>query len=327
MLNFALIALGLVLLFFGGELLVRGAVSVAKRLGLSSLLIGLTVVGFGTSTPELVVSVQAALKGSADIALGNVIGSNIANILVILGVSALIYPMQNWQRSVRRDAIVMSLVGLLTLGLVQFQVISRFVGVVLVALLIAYLVTAYLMEKRDSDSAQSQAAPHTPHEQETEELEDVPLPGWKATLAILIGLALLMGGAQSLVTGAVAIARIYGLSEAAIGLTIVAVGTSLPEMATSVVAALRKHSDVAIGNVVGSNIFNILGILGVTAIVAPVGVGPEFRAVSGPLMLGVSLLLTALLFKAKTIGRGAGVVLLLGYAFYTAYLFTQSPTQ
>lgn len=318
--DYLLIAGGLVLLFVGGEGLVRGAVAIARSLGLSALLIGLTVVGFGTSLPELLVSVKANLEGAGSIAIGNVVGSNIANVLLIIGVSALILPLRGWQASVRRDAGIMMLAAVAVLVLMQFGLLDRLMATVMLAALVLYLGLAYRLEKAEAEAARNHA-PHTQHEQETEEMEDVKLAGWRAWLVTVAGLGMLVLGAELLVDGAVNIARHYGISEAVIGLTIVAVGTSLPELATSIVAAIRRHADVAIGNVVGSNIFNLLGILGGTAIIRPITVDPAFRLVDGPIMVGVMALLALLLFRASSIGRGAGVLMLGGYAAYTAYLF------
>ena len=321
--DYLLIAGGLVLLFLGGEGLVRGAVAIARSLGLSALLIGLTVVGFGTSMPELLVSIKANLDGAGSIAIGNVIGSNIANILLIIGVSALILPMTGWQESVRRDAGVMMLTAVAVVGLMQFGLLDRFMGTAMVAALLLYLGFAYRLEKAEAAATRNHA-PHTAHEQEAEEMEDVKLAGWKAWLVALAGLHMLILRPDLLVTGAVNIARAVGISEAVIGLTIVAVGTSLPELATSIVAAIRRHADVAIGNVVGSNIFNVLGILGVTALVRPIPVEPAFRFVDGPLMIGVTALLALLLFRTRSIGRFAGVLMLGAYSSYTGYLFLLS---
>ena len=314
---------GLAFLFLGGEALVRGAVSVARHLGLSALLIGLTVVGFGTSMPELMVSAGAALSGSPDIALGNVVGSNIANILLIVAISALLRPMTGWQKSVRRDAAVMTGAALVLLALVHLDTIDRLVGLVMVAALAIYLASAYFIEKRESLELRANAPVQTLHQQEAEDKADLPLSVPLAVLATLAGLGLLLLGADLLVTGAVSIARTYAVPEAVIGLTLVAVGTSLPELATSVVAAVRKHSDVAIGNVVGSNIFNILGILGTTAIIAPVSVASRFSAFDVPVMVAVTAMFAALLFFARNIGRSAGGAMLVAYILYSAYLFTQ----
>lgn len=307
LLDIGLVLAGLVALFAGGEWLVRGAVALAARLGLPTLLISLTVVGFGTSMPELLVSVRAAFAGQGDIALGNVVGSNTANVLLIIGMAALISPMLHWDRAVKRDAAVMVLVAIAALFLVQFDVIGIGAGLAMVAVLAAYLTYAYFAD-RDGGAA-SETLP-------------VATTGPAATAGLLAaGLVLLFVGAESLVRGATAIARDVGISEAVIGLTIVAVGTSLPELATSLVAAIKRNSDIAIGNVVGSNIFNILAILGITAIIAPVEVSSNFAAFDVPVMLGVCLLFGALLWWGRRIGRVTGGLFLAAYVAYTAYLF------
>lgn len=303
----ALVAVGLVALFAGGEWLVRGAVALAARLGLPTLVISLTVVGFGTSMPELLVSLRAALAGQPDIALGNVVGSNTANILLIIGMSALIAPMKNWDNGVKRDAVVMVGAALAALALVQFDRIGLTSGLLMVAFLAAYLAFSYVAGKKAGDKG---------------EFEEIPnISGLWTAIYLIVGLAVLFGGAEALVRGATGMARAYGISEAVIGLTIVAVGTSLPELATSLVAAFRRHSDIAIGNIVGSNIFNIFGILGVTAIVAPIGVAENFARFDVPVMLGVSLIFAAMLIAGNTIGRHFAVLLLAGYAGYLGFLF------
>jgi cation:H+ antiporter len=309
--DYLYILIGLAGLFLGGEALVRGAVAIAVRLGISRLVIGLTIVGFGTSMPELLVSMNAALAGSSDIALGNVVGSNTANILLILGVSALVYPISNWDANVRRDALVALAVAVLTLILVQFSVIGRLAGLMMAAALGLYLWSIFAKEKLAPSQITDESDPH----RETDMNQSV------AVGAVVLGLLLLVFGADFLVEGATNIARSIGISEAVIGLTIVAVGTSLPELATSVAAALRKHSDVALGNVVGSNIFNILGILGLTAMVQPVGIGPNFASFDAPVMLAVTLLLAGLLFFVKVIDRRIGAAMVAAYAAYTAALF------
>jgi cation:H+ antiporter len=309
--DYLYILIGLAGLFFGGEALVRGAVAIAERMGISKLVIGLTIVGFGTSMPELLVSMNAALAGSADIALGNVVGSNIANILLILGVSALVYPISNWDANVRRDALVALAVAVLTLILVQLDVIGRIAGLMMVGALGLYLWSIFAKEKLAPSQITDESDPHRQ-------------PGLSPIVAggaVVLGLILLVTGADFLVDGATNIARALGISEAVIGLTIVAVGTSLPELATSVSAALRKQSDVALGNVVGSNIFNILGILGLTAFVHPVGVGPSFASFDAPVMLAATLLLAALLFFAKVIDRRIGAAMVAAYVAYTLVLF------
>ncbi|WP_322890105.1 MULTISPECIES: calcium/sodium antiporter [unclassified Yoonia] len=292
---------GLVGLFFGGEALVRGSVGVARRLAIPPLLIGLTVVGFGTSTPELLVSVQAALRGVPDIAVGNIVGSNIANILLIVGVTALVWPITVTGATLRRDTLVMVAAALVLVPVFALGVIGRLPGLVLVAGLAGYLVWAY----------------RTPGAAEPEDA-DLPAPSstWVSVLWVVGGLVVLMAGARFLVDGSVNIARGFGISEAFIGLTIVAVGTSLPELATSLIAAFRRQSEIAIGNIVGSNIFNVLGILGLTAIITPVPVAGRFLTFDLPVMIVASLVLTALLLTRPQIGRVMGVGLLVAYVGY-----------
>ncbi|MBU2959886.1 calcium/sodium antiporter [Citreicella sp. C3M06] len=290
---------GLAGLFVGGEALVRGAVAIAQRLSLPPLLIGLTVVGFGTSMPELLVSLQAALKGAPDIAIGNIIGSNIANILLILGITALVWPIRVSGGSLKRDLVVMIAAALALIPLFVGGQIGRGAGLALFAGLVCYLLWAFL----------------TPGDAPE---DDAPPAGrsWKSVLWVALGLALLLVGARLLVDGSSNIARQFGVSEAFIGLTVVAVGTSLPELATSVVAALKRQSDIAVGNIVGSNIFNVLGILGVTAVVSPVPVTARFAAFDLPVMIGASVVLAALLLARPVVGRVPGALLLLGYGAY-----------
>lgn len=291
---------GLIGLFFGGEVLVRGSVGIAQRMAIPPLLIGLTVVGFGTSTPELLVSVDAALRGVPDIAVGNIVGSNIANILLIIGLSALVWPIQVTGATLRRDTAVMVAAALILVPIFALGEMGRITGIMLVAGLAIYLIWAY----RQSNEALSEVG--------------VPAPNSMliSVLWVIAGLIALMLGARFLVDGAVSIARGVGISEAFIGLTIVAVGTSLPELATSIIAAFRRQSEIAIGNVVGSNIFNVLGILGVTAVIAPVPVASRFLTFDLPVMIGASILLMALLLMRPAIGRGVAALLLVGYILY-----------
>lgn len=313
-LDTGLILAGFVLLFLGGEGLVRGSVAISERLGLSKLIIGLTVVAFGTSTPELIVSVNAALSGAPDIALGNVVGSNIANVLLILGIAALIAPIAGWQRTAMRDAMVMTFAALALFGLTYGAAIGRLEGLVLLAVLLTYLAASYWLERRDKSA--------TMLVHETEEFEGVAMRSvWVAAGFVVGGILALMLGADLLVKGAVSIARSFGVSDAVIGLTLVAVGTSLPELATSIVAAWRRHSDVVLGNVIGSNIFNVLAILGLTAVVAPIPVGARFSAFDAPVMVFVSILVVLLLVAFRRIGRGIGLAMLLAYMAYIAWQF------
>lgn len=292
---------GLVGLFFGGEALVRGSVGIARRMAIPPLLIGLTVVGFGTSTPELLVSVNAAWRDVPDIALGNILGSNIANILLIIGLSALVWPIKVMGATLRRDTAVMMAAALVLVPIFAMAQMGLPAGLVLVIGLVAYLVWAY----------------RQPGDMEAEDV-GVPAPASAlvSTLWVIGGLVALMVGARFLVDGAVNIARGFGISEAFIGLTIVAVGTSLPELATSLIAAFRRQSEIAIGNIVGSNIFNVLGILGVTALIAPIPVASRFLTFDLPVMIAVSLILTVLLLTRPVIGRGIGVAMLAGYVAY-----------
>jgi cation:H+ antiporter len=295
---------GLVGLFLGGEALVRGSVNIAHKMSISPFVIGLTVVGFGTSTPELLVSVQAALKGVPDIAIGNIVGSNIANVLLIVGVTALVWPIHVAGSTLRRDTTIMILSALALVPLFAMGEIGRVAGLTLVAGLIAYLVWTFLKPRQEASDDEAEAA---------------ATPIVHALLWVALGLVALLFGARFLVDGAVSVAQDFGVSEAFIGLTIVAIGTSLPELATSLIAAFRHQSDIAIGNIVGSNIFNVLGILGVTSIVAPIPVAPRFLTFDLPIMIVVSIVLTGLLLLHQKIGRRTGAVMLLAYC---AYLLT-----
>lgn len=305
--------LGMGLLFVGGELLVRGAVVLARVLAVPPLVVGLTVVGFGTSAPEMVVSIGAALEGRPDVAMGNVVGSNIANILLILGTAALISPLVVSRRVFERDAMIMLAASLALAVLGASGMIERWAGVLLVSGLVAFLLTAYIMGRRDTAAAKAYA-------DEAEEIADIPLPGWAAVLAVLGGFVALIYGAQLFVDGSVEIAQAAGLSDAVIGLTLIAVGTSLPELATSVIAAMRRHGDVAIGNVIGSNIFNILGILGVTSIVKPLNISDHMANIDILVMIAVAMVGMFMMRTGWRFSRLEGGVCLAAYAGYTTYL-------
>lgn len=307
-------AAGIVLLFLGGEGLVRGAVSLASRLGISPLVVGLTVVGFGTSAPELVVSVGAALEGVPDLAVGNVVGSNIANILLILGVAAVITPLAVQAQVFHRDGMIMLASMVAVLALAQTGIIERWAGALLFAGLIAFLAFAYLAGRRDAAAAAAYAA-------EAEEVAEEGMGTGKAALFVAVGIAVLVLGAHLLVEGASEIARAFGVPDAIIGLTLVAVGTSLPELATSAVAALRKHTDVAVGNVIGSNIFNVLGILGVTAMVSPLPVAERMATLDMWIMLGIAAAAMVCLRTGWKVSRPEGAVALVLYGAYTWWLF------
>lgn len=307
---------GLVLLTVGGEALVRGALAAARRLGVSPLLAGLVIVGFGTSAPELVVSVQAALKGTPEIAMGNVIGSNIANILLILGISALIMPLVTHIRSLRRDGLTMLFATLLFMGLASFGGLARWEGALLVAVLVIYLVWAYRTEREDSTSPEAEL-----HKAESEEIEVVPMSIPVTLLAIVGGLVMLIYGADRFLLGAVGLGQALGVPEAIIGLTLVAVGTSLPELAVSIVAAVRKHADVAVGNIIGSCIFNLLSILGIAALVMPLPLTGRLFAIDQFVMLAATVALLLFLFFGLRLSRFKGALLLAGYVVYIATMF------
>jgi cation:H+ antiporter len=326
--DIGLLASGLILLIAGGELLVRGAVSVAERFGMSPLLIGLTLVGFGTSAPELVTSVQAAVSGSPQIAYGNIVGSNIANILLILGLSAVIAPLAVQSNALRRDGIFVVATAALFAVVGYAHTMDRITGLGFICLLAAYLVYAYQQERvRPADSHEHTSAFEKAdaydelhdgpirHQPETVALAERLGPVWPTVMA-LGGLAVIIVGGKLLVDGAIGLSRALGMSETVIGLTIVAVGTSMPELVTSVVAALRKHGDVALGNVMGSSIYNILGIGGTTALIAPTGVPAEIAAFHAPLMVITSVALFLLAWTSLRITRLEGAALLAGYVAY-----------
>lgn len=305
---------GFLLLLGGGEFLVRGAVGISKKLGFSPLLIGLTVVAFSTSAPELLVSFTSALKGQVDLSIGNVVGSNIVNILFILGVSALITPIMVKGKEVRRDSWIMVIAAVALTIVSQFGIISRPVGLLFFAAIVAYVFFSYRAESKNS-------SPEAEAEAE-EEIGDAPKSLWVSIALVLVGLVALVFGSDLLVQGATAIALAWGVSEAVIGLTIVAIGTSLPELAASVISAIKGHSEMAIGNVVGSNIFNIFSILGLTAMVKPIHVNPQMAHFDMPVMIVVSLILTFLLVRREKLSRFTGVLFILAYVAYAAYLYT-----
>lgn len=316
MLNLVWLAVGVLLLTAGGEALIRGAMGAARRFGVSPLLSGLVIVGFGTSAPELVVSVDAAVQGRPDIAVGNVVGSNIGNILLILGVCAFITPLAVKPLALRRDALtVVAAAGLFAL-LVFDGGVSRIDAAVLLAALVAYLVWAYRTERYAG------APSGEMHRAEGEELGAVPPSMGLMIGAIVGGLALLIGGSQILLWGAIGIAEAFAVPEAVIGLTLVAVGTSLPELSISVIAAVRRHGDVAVGNVLGSNIFNVLGILGVSALLQPLPVPSRIHIFDQWVLLGTSLLLLPLLYSGRRVTRWEGAVLLTGYLVYLGVGFS-----
>ena len=315
MMNALYLAIGIGFLTVGGEALIRGSLAAARRLGVSPLLSGLVIVGFGTSAPELVVSVDAALNQQPDIAIGNVVGSNIANILLILGICALITPLTVKPLALRRDAITVVAASILFLVLVGGSALWRADGAILLLALMAYLVWAYRSE-RAHDTPASEL-----HQAEAEELTALPESVVWTVMHVITGLLLLIVGSRVLLKGGVGIAEQLGVSEAVIGLTLVAVGTSLPELSISVIAALRRHADVAVGNVLGSNIFNLLGILGVSALLQPLPVHARILQFDQWVMLGASILLLAFLYTGRRLSRLEGGILLVGYSVYLGLSF------
>ncbi|RDI96346.1 sodium:calcium antiporter [Meiothermus sp. QL-1] len=311
-LNLLLIGFGIVLLYFGGEALVNNAVVLARSWGVSTMVVGLTVVAFGTSSPELAASLAAALSGSPAIAIGNVVGSNILNILFILGLAALIQPIRAQALFIKREVPIMIGATLLLFPLLYFdQQISRWEGLLMASLLGLYIWFLYQSGSKESPEVQGEF---------DQEYGQRPKANWKTYAGVLLGLALLGAGARVLTMGAVALAQALGVGELVIGLTIVALGTSLPEVAASITAALRREPDIALGNIVGSNIFNILGILGLTALVTPVGQPWASVARDMWVMLGASLLLWPFLATGLRLGRREGGVFLGLYGLYVGLL-------
>lgn len=312
-LQLLLFVVGLVLLVAGAEVLVKGASRLAVGFRISPLVIGLTVVAFGTSAPEMAVSAGAALSGQGDIALGNVLGSNIFNVLFILGLSALIAPLVVSRQLIRLDVPLMICASLLVMLLSVNGLLGRLEGLLLMALIVAYTVFLVVSSRNASRAAS-----------EAEEL-DVPTTAGSVPLNLLFvvgGLVMLVLGARWLVDGAVAMAASLGISERVIGLTIVAAGTSLPEVATSVIASLRGHRDIAVGNVVGSNLFNLLAVLGLASFLAPQGiaVSAEVLRFDMLIMLAVAIACLPIFFSGLRINRWEGLLFLGYYVIYTLHL-------
>ncbi len=316
--DFLIIAGGFAGLIFGGNLLVQGAVSIATRLKISPMIIGLTLVGFGTSTPELVTSVQAAFAGSPGIAMGNVVGSNIANILLILGLSALMHPITVNAAALKRDGTVLLLASFLCLGVVLFGEVGRIAGGILLLCLTVYLCGTLYAERR------GQSAAAEVYISEAETLSPTENPLWQNVLMLIFGMAVTIISARFVVQGAVSLATEMGISETVIGLTIIAIGTSLPELITSIIAARKGQSDVALGNVIGSNIFNILGILGVTALLHPMQIPAAIVALDIWVMVGVTVLFVIFARTGWRVSRREGLVMALGYGAYVSYLLVNA---
>jgi cation:H+ antiporter len=313
--------LGLVALVVGAEALVRGASRLALSFGISPLVVGLTVVAFGTSSPEMAVSVQSALSGQVDLAIGNVVGSNVFNVLFILGVSALIVPLLVHQQLVRQEVPLMIGASLLVWGLAADGGIGRWDGALLAGLLVAYTLFVIRQSRQEDRSVRDEYQEGMPGDGSAWDRH------WAVqVLLVAAGLGLLVLGADVLVEAAIAFARAFGVSELVIGLTIVAAGTSLPEVATSILAAVRGERDIAVGNVVGSNVFNLLGVLGVSALVAPTGlaVAPAVLSFDLLVMTAVAVACLPVFFTGNRIDRWEGLVFLAYYVAYTVYLILRA---
>ncbi len=310
-----LLTLGLVILVGAGDALVRGAVALSLQFGIPTIIISATVVAIGTSAPELLISVQAALEGAPGIALGNVVGSNIANVLLVLGIPALIVPIAGCGQDAHRNLYLMLGATVLFSAMVLGGTIFWWGGLALVSVAVIMVWDSIRVARA------IRAGPDFEVPDELAELGDVDpdMARWKVLLLIAVGIVGLPIGAQFLIDGARAIALDFGISEAAIGLTVVAVGTSLPELATTVMAAIRRHADVAIGNVIGSNIFNITAVIGAAALAAPLAVPEEIASRDLWVMIGASIVLTAFVLMCRRIGRREGGVFLLLYGIYIYY--------
>lgn len=301
------LVIGLVLMLAGGEGLVRGSVAVATRLGISPLVIGVTLIGFGTSAPELATCIDAALIGAPGLAVGNVIGSNIANVLLVLAAGAIIYPIVSQPRALRRDGPVLLISALVCTAIMMSGHVGRWLGAALLLALTAYLVLTTLDDHRQdqgetgSGDAEADGSPQA-----------LPI----ALALVVFGLGAVLLGADMLVKSAVDLAAALGVSDAVIGLTVVAIGTSLPELTTAVVASIKRQGDIAFGNVIGSNIFNVLGILGATALVRPIDVPADVAGFDIWVMLGATAALLAFAVTGWRISRREGAALLIGYIVY-----------
>ena len=306
MTNILLIIAGFVLLFLGGELLLRGSIALAKRFQLSNLLIGAVVIGFGTSTPELSASISAALKGAPDIALGNVIGSNTANVFLIAGMAGLLCPLKIPYANVHRDVVMMVVSSVMLVVMMWFETLDMITGVIFLLTLAGYIIWSFQSSDDDCDNEAISAKTYSTG---------------MAFVLLAVGIATLTGGAALLVDGVIGVARRFGISEAIIGLTVVAVGSSLPELATAIISSIQKQSEMVLGNIIGSSIFNVLAILGVTALIQPIPVSPQMMAFDVWVMITATLLLTLLIVMGIKIGRRIGSLMVIGYLSYVIWLY------
>lgn len=300
------LGLGMIMLIKGGNWTIDAAVYIARHLGVSPLIVGFTIIAFGTSLPELIVSINANLKGSPGIAIGNVIGSNIANILLVIGVTAAIATIPARPRDLLRDIVVMILATIYFVYLVEIDEMSRLSGMIMVGLLLVYVLWQYMMARKGDVEIE---------EIEEPEFKSKPL----AILFLIMGMFFIAAGAEMLVRGAQVSAEIIGVPEAVIGLTLIALGTSLPELSTCVIAALKKHNDIVLGNIIGSNVFNILMIIGTTSAIKPIigaNDNPQLMDINVYIVVAVTLLFSLLLLFARKIHRGVGILFVCAYVAY-----------
>ncbi|MCU4651375.1 calcium/sodium antiporter [Roseibacterium sp. SDUM158016] len=316
-LEFALAGLGLVILLLAGDVLVKGAVNLSLRLGIPALIVSLTIVAFGTSAPELLISIKSILDGVPGLALGNVVGSNTANVLLVLGIPAIISGLHA-ASDTRRSYVIMMIGTLLFIALAFAGPFTLWHGLILLSLLAYVLFDAARAANAHRAGANGAAPP--PVAEEALEEADPDMPWWKIGLYLALGLVGLPLGADLLVDSSIAIASAYGVSETVIGLTLVAVGTSLPELATTVMAAIRNHADVALGNVIGSNMFNLLAIIGVSSLVGPIPVDPGILSFDIWVMLAASAVIAPFVFWRWSMGRGVGLLFTALYAGYITLL-------
>lgn len=319
MMDYLILVAGLALLLVGGDILVRGAVGLAEKLSIPPLIIGLTVVSFGTSAPELFISIQAAFEGAAGLAVGNVVGSNIANVLLVLGVPAMVYPCVCKEEGIGRNLLVMIGITIVFMGMMVGGGLETFDGAILFTLLILYLYSQFRNATKLRASQRGSGGSVADYQ---EDIEDAPTRGWVIGLLLISGLVLLPLGANFIVDSASAIARSWHVSDEVIGLTVVAIGTSLPELATTLMAVCRNNVSVALGNIVGSNIFNIAGIMGITALLVPLPVGGNIVQFDMWVMLATSVGVLALAHFGKTIRFAGGLAMFLTYCGYIGLTFS-----
>jgi cation:H+ antiporter len=315
--HYALTVVGFAMLYFGAEWLVRGSASLARRLGISPIIIGLTVVAFGTSAPELVISVASSISDRSMIAAGNVIGSNICNTTLVLGIAAFLMPIPTDKSVIRRDIPLMLGISLFLVILSMNSIISRIEGGILFAGIIIYIYYNYSLSQKEKTGKIADIS------REVEQAATVE-SGFRQGVLIIAGIAVVIIGAQVLINSVVIIMEAFGMSEKFIGLTVVAIGTSLPELATSMVAALKREMDISIGNLVGSNVFNILSVIGAAALVRPIVIPGGFMqsgmVIDYAVMMLAGIIPWMLMRKDFTLHRSGGVILILMYAGYMGYL-------